>query len=753
MKASQTAEILCGVLGLILVRNFRAGHPSAEPMRDSGFPSKQDLGGAGEPVSPTAGISDQALEAALRVRSTQQALLVEVNAALAAAVDAQEVLSQILALLIDRTRLINAAIFLLDPAKGEFRCVAQAGYPDLECFRTLLRDGPGLVAWVARSREAVYSPDVSKDPRYLLGDARAKSEYAVPLIVGSSLLGVLDIESDQVEGIRAVTRKLVDQFAGQAAMAIERGELYKKLRASEWRFRSVFEQSPLGVALCDLEGRFFEVNTSLAQTLGYEIGELHGKHYLDVMHPEDRPPSSESGRLLLDGATDRLALEKRCVGKSGETVWCNTVLSLIRDSAGKPAYILVIIQDVTESRRGEQERARLLERLFQAQKMEALGSLAGGIAHDFNNLLGVILGYVSLVRARLPREDPMQGTVAMMEQSASRAAELTEQLLQFARQEKPLLRPLEIAKVLGAVLKLVTQTFDRRIRIDAKLPPELAWVEGDPGQLELAILNLCINARDAMPEGGTLALETSVVALAPANLPPDARGPAGEYVRIVIRDSGVGMEPQVLQRVFEPFFTTKESGKGSGLGLSLVHGIVSRHGGFIGVRSQEGRGSEFTLHLPVTSPPREPAREETPLAAEHGTGTVLVVDDEPLMLAFTAEAVRELGYRVFTAEDGARAREIFSARSHDIDIVLLDMIMPGNGWVETLHELQAINPQAKLILTSGYSSVREASRALQEGAVAFIGKPYTIDALGRILKGIHSSGSGEAGGGPANRVT
>ena len=289
--------------------------------------------------------------------------------------------------------------------------------------------------------------------------------------------------------------------------------------------------------------------------------------------------------------------------------------------------------------------------------------------------------------------------------------------------------------------------------MDAQLPPALPWVEGDPGQLELALLNLCINGRDAMPEGGTLSLEASVATLAPEHLPADAPGQPGQYVRIVIRDSGVGMEPRVLERVFEPFFTTKEPGKGSGLGLSLVYGIVSRHGGFIGVRSQEGRGSEFTLHLPVTSRPAETAREEIPLATEHGTGTVLVVDDEPLMLSFTAEAVRELGYEVFTAENGVRAHEILSARSRDIGVVLLDMIMPGNGWVETLHELQAINPQAKIILTSGYRGAREARRAVEEGAVAFIGKPYTIDALARILKVIHLEGGGEVGSGPASRVT
>jgi nitrogen-specific signal transduction histidine kinase/CheY-like chemotaxis protein len=421
---------------------------------------------------------------------------------------------------------------------------------------------------------------------------------------------------------------------------------------------------------------------------------------------------------------------------------------------GKPSYLLVILQDIAERRRAEQERARLHEQLFQAQKMEVLGTLAGGVAHDFNNLLGVILGYVSLVRTRLPREDPMQETVAMMEQSASRAAELTHQLLQFSRQEKPLLRPLEIDKVLGGVLKIVTETFDRRIRIEAKLPPELPWVNGDPGQLELAILNLCINARDAMPEGGTLALEASVVSLAPEHLPADAQGRPGQYVRIVIRDSGVGMEPRVLQRVFEPFFTTKEPGKGSGLGLSMAYGIVSRHGGFIGVRSQVGRGSEFTLHLPVASQPAESAREVIPLAAEHGSGTVLVVEDEPLMLSFAADAVREVGYAVVTAEDGARAREICSARASEIDVILLDMIMPGDGWVETLHGLQALSPRARIILTSGYSGAREARRALEEGAAAFIGKPYTIDDLARILKVVRSSGRGEAAASdPSRRVS
>ncbi|MBZ5514696.1 MAG: PAS domain S-box protein [Acidobacteriia bacterium] len=716
------------------------------------MPPKPDLRPAGEPFSPAAGIPDQAIEAAMKARSTQQALLVEVNAALAAAVDAEEVLSQILALLTDRIRLINAAIYLLDVERGELRCIAQAGHLNLEPFRKLQMDGPGLVAWAARSREGAYAADVSEDPRYLAVDPRAKAEYAVPLVVGSTLVGVLDIQSAHVDGIRAVTRKLIDQFASQAAMAIERSELYKKLRASEQRFRSVFEQSPLGVALCDLEGRFFETNTALTQALGYDAGELRGRSYLDITHPDDRPRSLENSNSLRAGAADHFTLDQRYVRKSGKAIWCNTMVSLVRDSAGKPAYLLLIIQDTAEQRQAEEERARLQEQLFQAQKMQALGTLAGGVAHDFNNLLGVILGYVSLVRTRLTPEDPMQETVARMEQSANRAAELTHQLLEFSRQEKPLLQPLEIGKVLSSVLTMVTQTFDRRIRVEARVPPELPWVAGDPGQLELAILNLCINARDAMREGGPLSLEASAVTLEPGLLPPDAQGPPGRYVRVVIRDSGAGMEPEVLQRVFEPFFTTKQAGKGSGLGLAMVYGIVSRHGGFIGVRSQPGRGSEFILHLPVVSPPEQSAVEEAPLAAEHGTGTVLVVDDEPLMLSFAADAARELGYEVLAAEDGARARAVASSYTGRIDIILLDMIMPGDGWAETLHALQALSPQARVIVTSGYSSVRESRRALAEGAAAFIGKPYTIDALARILKVVRPAGPGRSVNPPPSRT-
>jgi len=235
--------------------------------------------------------------------------------------------------------------------------------------------------------------------------------------------------------------------------------------------------------------------------------------------------------------------------------------------------------------------------------MKALGTLAGGIAHDFNNLLGVISGYISMLRARLPREDPLQQVVATMQVSAGRACELTQQLLHFSRQETPRLVRLDISKSLHNVLKIVSQTFERKIRVQHRLPPMLPEVLGDAGQTELALLNLCLNARDAMPQGGELLVEASVAHLSNGELPKEASGPEGAYVRIIIRDSGMGMDSEVLGRIFEPFFTTKEDRKGAGLGLALVHGTVMNHNGFIGVRSQIGRGSEFTVHIPVLNQP------------------------------------------------------------------------------------------------------------------------------------------------------
>jgi PAS domain S-box-containing protein len=588
---------------------------------------------------------------------------------------------------------------------------------------------------------------VTKDPRFRRGNAAVRGEYAVPLRLGASVLGVLDVESDRVDGIRAVTRKLVDQVATQVAAGLQRSDLFKKLQASEERFRSIFEQSQIGVKLADLEGKVIAANPGYERILGYGRGELLGVHFSQFVHPEDVQLALSKARDLMQGKLDTFQLEARALRKSGESVWCAVTVSLIRDSSGRPLHTLTMLEDISGRKKAEEERAQLQEQLFHVRKMMALGTLAGGVAHDFNNLLGVILGYTSLLRRRLPSGHPAREPLDLIEKSAQRGAELTSQLLQLARQETHRVEHLDVGEVVAQALRIVTETFDRRIRIETHLAADLPCIAGDPGQLELALLNLCINARDAMPAGGTLTIETSLVNPGSEQGAVPADSSPGEYVRIAVKDTGVGMEPELLQRIFEPFFTTKEPGKGSGLGLATVNSIANRHGGFVRAASQIGRGSEFSLYLPV-SRPVQPLAEAPPLSrrTEPKVGTVLVVDDEPFMLAFAEEALQELGYQALTAESGKQACEIYAQRAAEIDCVLLDMVLPGKSGLETQQALRTVNPEVKVVLVSGYSGGAEVERARAAGATAFLAKPYTVETLAHVLKNVLEGSDAGKGG-------
>lgn len=551
-------------------------------------------------------------ETELADRANQLGLLIEASAVLTAGTEAESALVQVLPRLIARGRLTYAAVYGLTGSDRQLYCLARTGEPAAGQGLISSLGGPGLASWVARHSQAVYVPDVAHDLRAEGGDAHLSSEYAVPLRAASKLLGVLHVGSDRPDGIRAVTRKLVDQFAAQAAFALERRELHAQLLAQE-------------------------------------------------------------------------------------------------------------------------ERGRLQNKLLDAQKMEALGALAGGIAHDFNNLLGVMLGVASLVRLRLRPEDPAQECIGLIEQAAARAAELTRQLLGFLHPGSGRLGPVDVPEVLERVVKIVSQTFDRRIQLRTDWTAEPLWVEAEPSALEQALLNLAINARDAMLEGGTLTIAAARVGLGPDDPARPPECPPGEYVRMSVGDTGTGIEPQLREHIFEPFFTTKESGRGTGLGLAMVAGFVKSHAGFVRVESEVGCGSEFILYLPAIPMPKASATEREPAVLKPGTGTVLVVDDEPLVLAFAEQGLRRLGYEVLVAESGQKALEIYRQRGPEISWVLLDVIMPEVSGIEICRQLRAINPQVQVIASSGYSG-RVARQALEAGASHFVGKPYTLEELSVALQ-------------------
>ena len=707
--------------------------PPGEARGDDNRREERDWGADAGHLPPTAGGGVDASDSGLRDRGNRQALLVEVNEILMATGDVEAALGQIVSRLRERTRLNSASVFVLEPDEQALRCVARSASEAAYPLPNMDLDGPGLASWVARTGEPAYVPDVEKDPRQSRPDPKVKSEYATPLCAGSNVVGVLDVESDRPDGIRAVTRKLVDQCAFQVAFAIERSELSRKLLSSEERFRSIFEQGHLGVALFHLDGKLSLANLGLARMLGYEAADFRGKHYADLAHPEDREIGKENLRLMLEGKLSRFTVEMRLLQKSGEPLWCQAAFSPLRDAAGNPNFTLAIIQDVSDKKRSELERAELQEQLLHSQKMEAIGTLAGGVAHDFNNVLGVIMGFASLLRLRLSPQDPVYEPIKMIEQSAERAASLTRQLLSFAQRGKYQPQAAAIEKILGRVVRMATETFDRRIRVETRFSIASCFVKGDPGQLEQALLNLCINARDSILEGGTLTLDAAPVTLREGETVLPTQCPPGPYVRIVVKDTGSGIASQVLERIFEPFFTTKDPGKGTGLGLAVVYGIVNNHGGFIRVTSEVGHGSEFTVHLPLMSPDEVRAEAKSQEAVEPGAGTVLVVDDEPLILAFAEEGLNALGYQVVKAEDGARACEIYSQRAAEIDFVLMDIVLPGMSGIDATRKLREINPDVKVILSSGYSGRGNEREVLDAGGVDFIGKPYTVEMLSRVL--------------------
>ena len=594
-------------------------------MADTSFPddSRMETERGSPPAAPQAGA---AIDADLHAWNRHLRLLVGVNSVLAGAISPETVHEEILLCLEEFSDFAGASIYRLDGAAGILRRVAATGGACAPTPLAVPLDSPDPVAVAARTMEPAYASGTDGDPHAPFPDSVARTKYAVPLLSGPRLLGVLAIESGAPDGIRAATRKLVDQLASQVVLALERTDLHHSLQESENRFRSIFEQGQIGIGVANREGRIVAANSALARFLGCESRDLLGHDFTEFIPPEDRLTELQDAKGIMDGSLRLFTAERRFLRKSGEPVWGLATVSPIRDYASQPSHLMLMVQDIGERKRAAEERTRLQDQLLQAQKMKAVGTLAGGIAHDFNNLLGVIAGCTSLIQLRLPGQDPRQGLAAMVQQAAERAAGLTRQLLQFSRQEPLQLQSIDIGEVLRAVVEIVSQTFDRRIQVEADLPSNLPLVESDAGQLETALLNLCINARDAMPEGGTLSLKATVVKLTPMEFPPGTEGAPGQYVRIVVRDTGAGMEPQVIERIFEPFFTTKTSGQGTGLGLAMVYGTVMNHQGFIAVRSLVVQGSEFTLHLPVSTRPAEIPRPQA-LSIEPGSGTVLVVDD------------------------------------------------------------------------------------------------------------------------------
>jgi len=483
------------------------------------------------------------------------------------------------------------------------------------------------------------------------------------------------------------------------------------------------------IAVVDSSGKRVYNSPSYHRILGYALDELEATSSFEQVHPDDR-------QIVVDAAADARRtgvgrrIEYRMRHKDGSWVFLESTASPVMNAKGEVENLVIVNRDISE-------RRRLEEQLRQSQKMDAIGRLSGGVAHDFNNLLGVIIGYAEILQERISETDSMRAPVDQIIKAGTRASSLTKQLLAFSRQQVLEPKVLLLNAVVADTEKMLRRLIGEDIELLTSLDPDLGKIRADQGQIEQVIMNLVVNARDAMPEGGRLVIETS-------NFEIDdkfARRYAypvlpGSYILLTVSDNGIGMDTATQQRIFEPFFTTKEKGKGTGLGLSLVYGVVKQSGGYIDVVSTRGKGTTFNIYLPRVAQNSIETKTIGPDRPEElrGTETILLAEDEDTLRALTRHLLELYGYRVLEACDGNQALKLSDQTADEIHLLLTDVVMPGLSGRALADQLKHRRPDVKIAYMSGYTGQRVGEKEILEPGSVFLQKPFTREGLARKVR-------------------
>jgi PAS domain S-box-containing protein len=502
-----------------------------------------------------------------------------------------------------------------------------------------------------------------------------------------------------------------------------------ELHETEHRLRIIFSESPLGIALIGKDGRPVLTNAALQKMLGYSSEELNGLPFSELTHLEDRAKGVELFDQLTQGDLKRYQVDKRYIRKDGQLVWVHLSMSVAREGAGSGEFAIGMVEDITE-------RRDLEAQLIEAQKMEVIGQLAGGVAHDFNNILAVIMGYSDLAMQKHGIGEVLKGYLETIRSAAERAAGLTRQLLIFSRKQTVQPVVLDLNEVIKDLDKMLRRLIDENIEMTILPGARIGRVKADSGYVGQVLMNLVVNARDAMPNGGKLTIATENVTLDEAFARAHTGAIPGDYVMFSVCDSGTGMTDEVKARLFEAFFTTKPKGKGTGLGLATCQTIVQQSSGYIGVYSEMGKGTTFQIYFPRIDQPLDVAAKLNQTApSPGGTETLLVVEDEPSVRHLARNVLEAQGYDVLTASNGQDA--LHKARDHHgspIQLVVTDVIMPLMGGKVMAEWLKIANPDLKILFTSGYTDDAVTQNGVYQAGVSFLPKPYTPGTLCRQVR-------------------
>jgi len=659
--------------------------------------------------------------------------------------------------------------------QGELLLLAQYGFTpeSAKTFRWVGTDSGSTCGEALRTRSRIIAPDV-ETALFIIGrpglegyrQAGIRSVQSTPLFSrDGQLLGMISTHWHTPHTPAENDLRLFDILARQAADLMERKQTAEALRESEERFRSLVSVITDVTWVADAAGAFITPQSEWEAYTGQTWEQHRGFGWVGALHPDDRERVKEiwneacadakiyqsEGRLWHAPTQDwRHFIAKATPlldGDGSVREWVGTYTDIDDRKRFQRRLERTVAERTTELQqanvallRDMEERKKLEEQLLHAQKMESVGTLAGGIAHDFNNVLNIIQGYAFALREYGARNKAIGENLTVIEESVLRGSILVQQLLTLARKSSTKLESVNANTLIAGVIRLITQTFPKTINLSSALEADLPPVTADKNQIEQVLLNLCVNARDAMPNGGSLIFKTQTVDGATLQGLGEEALEEERYVCIEVSDTGTGMDESTRKRIFEPFFTTKDIGHGTGLGLSVVYGIVKNHKGFIDVESKPMSGTSFRLYFPIALAAEKPATDmiakpiSEPKEAANGVATILLVEDEKIMLDLLEKVLRQQGYRIFTATDGEQALDVYRRYEQKIDIVLLDIGLPKLGGRDVLLQIKNENPDVKVVVASGHLEPELKSEIDQAGVEYFLPKPYTPDEVIKTLQ-------------------